>query len=392
MTDDYDPIADAWGSVHEAYRVIRERAAKGGPWWIPKAPHEMNKLAEIIEPERIRYAGAINDAWDCVRDNVLRTGELLVEAKANLPHGSYEAMVQSDLKFDPSTGRRLVIVYKSERLRAYTHVLPTSWFTLYALTTLSEEEFQAGLEHKIIRPAMVQSDVSAIKNLLREQQAESSRTAVEDGCTVEDLYDLIRAGKKYAAIYADPPWSFEVYSGKGKQRSADRHYDTMSLDDIKALPIEQLAADDCALFLWAVMPELPGALDVIRAWGFEYKTVAFNWVKTNENDKFIDLEGNGLHWGMGYWTRANTEICLLATRGSPKRQAMDVHQVIVSPVSEHSRKPDAASVRIERLLGGPNVELPYLELFGRRPMRGWTVWGNQISRGLFHQDIPEFAA
>jgi N6-adenosine-specific RNA methylase IME4 len=90
---------------------------------------------------------------------------------------------------------------------------------------------------------------------------------------------------------------------------------------------------------------------------------------------------------MGYWTRANTEPCLLATRGSPKRQAKDVHQVIMSPVGPHSRKPEEAQARIERLLTGP-----YLELFGRRPMKGWTVWGNQISRGLFHGDIPEFAA
>lgn len=203
---------------------------------------------------------------------------------------------------------------------------------------------------------------------------------IQDGCTLTDLDALIGAQKKYGVIYADPPWSFKVYSGKGKQRSADRRYDTQSLDDIKALPVDKLAADDCALFLWAVMPELPGALEVIKAWGFEYKTVGFTWVKQNRS-------GDGLFWGMGYWTRANAEVCLLATRGSPRRQAMDVHQVVMTPVGEHSRKPEEVSARIERLLPGP-----YLELFARRPMPGWTVWGNEITRGLFHQSIPEFAA
>ena len=221
---------------------------------------------------------------------------------------------------------------------------------------------------------------SAIRSIEIESEGDAYIEQLDDGCTVADLDSLIASGKKYSVIYADPPWSFNVYSGKGKIRSADRHYDTQSLDDIRAMPVAQLAADDCALMMWAVMPELPGALEVIKAWGFTYKTVAFTWVKENRS-------GNGLFWGMGYWTRANAEVCLLATRGAPKRQAMDVHQIIMSPVSEHSRKPDEAQVRIERLLPGP-----YLELYGRRPTPGWTVWGNQISRNLFQQEIPEFIA
>jgi N6-adenosine-specific RNA methylase IME4 len=100
-------------------------------------------------------------------------------------------------------------------------------------------------------------------------------------------------------------------SGKGKQRSAERYYDTSSIEAIKALPVAPLAADDCALFMWAVMPELPGALEVIKAWGFEYKTAGFTWVKQNKS-------GEGLFTGMGYWTRSNAEICLFATRGSPQ--------------------------------------------------------------------------
>lgn len=213
-----------------------------------------------------------------------------------------------------------------------------------------------------------------------EEAQSASDTEREEGCSVADLQTLISAGKKFGVIYADPPWEFRVYSGKGKQRSADRHYPTQSLDFIKQLPIAELAAENCALLMWAVMPELPGALDVIRAWGFEYKTVGFTWVKQNRS-------GHGLFTGMGYWTRANAELCMLATRGSPKRQAMDVPQVVMSPVSEHSKKPDEVQVRIERLLPGP-----YLELFARRTTPGWTVWGNDITRNLFHQSIPEFAA
>lgn len=232
--------------------------------------------------------------------------------------------------------------------------------------------------------AVLAADEKIRASIKKKQAIEEGREGyvknIVDGCTVDDLGVLIESGKKFSVIYADPPWSFKVYSGKGKQRSADRHYDTMSLDDIAAIPIGKLAADDCALFLWAVWPEIPGALEIIKAWGFEYKTAGFVFVKETKS-------ANGLHWGMGYWTRANTEPCLLATRGSPKRKAMDVHQVLMSPVGEHSRKPEETSVRIERLLDGP-----YLELFGRRPMAGWTVWGNQINRGLFHSEIPEMTA
>jgi N6-adenosine-specific RNA methylase IME4/predicted transcriptional regulator len=225
----------------------------------------------------------------------------------------------------------------------------------------------------------------------RERQEHRDAKHVEDGCTVDDLQTLITGGKKFGVIYADPPWVYKVYSGKGKKRSADRHYKenedtgerTLSIEDLKALPILDLAADDCALFLWAVMPELPGALEVMNAWGFAYKTTAFVWVKTSESASGIALNGDGLHWGMGYWTRANAEVCLFGTRGAPKRNAKNIHQILISPVGEHSRKPEQTNARIERLVDGP-----YLEMFGRRPMPRWTVWGNDISRGLFHGNIP----
>ena len=153
----------------------------------------------------------------------------------------------------------------------------------------------------------------------------------------------------------------------------------MSLEEIKALPIADLAADDCALFLWVVNPQLPGGLDVIRSWGFQYKTVAFTWVKQNRG-------GDGLFMGLGYWTRANAESCLLATRGSPSRLAKDVRQIVMAPVAELSRKPAEVRTRIERLVPGP-----YLELFARRPIAGWTSWGNEIATADLayeHGDAP----
>ena len=271
----------------------------------------------------------------------------------------------------------------AKQLGYYTPQQRQRWEICAALPDIEVTELREQIRDSAEGIQTLSSLLAAAKQYLRERQADEHQ-GLEDGCTVAELQTLIDAGKKFGVIYADPPWVFKVYSGKGKTRSADRHYKpdeetgerTLSIDDLKKLPIEQLAADDCALFLWTVMPELPGALEVMKAWGFTYKTAAFVWVKQNESSP-------GLHWGMGYWTRANAELCLLGTRGSPHRIAKDVHQIIMSPVGEHSRKPEETNARIERLLGGP-----YLELFARRPMAGWTVWGNDITRGLFHQAIP----
>jgi N6-adenosine-specific RNA methylase IME4 len=195
-----------------------------------------------------------------------------------------------------------------------------------------------------------------------------------------DLMALIAAGLTYGVILIDPTWPFVTWSEKGKGRSAERHYDMMELDAIKALPIAKLAARDCALFLWATWPTMPIWNEVLEGWGFKYSGIGFLWVKLTPKATFIDLEalrhgrtGHGLHWGMGYGTRANTEPCLFARRGEPHRVAKNVHSVVIAPVREHSRKPDEVHERIERLFPGP-----YLELFARRVVPGWTVWGNEI--------------
>jgi len=177
--------------------------------------------------------------------------------------------------------------------------------------------------------------------------------------------------KKYQIIYADPPWKFTVFSDKGNTRSPSSHYKVMRFTDILDLPIQNLADKNCVLFLWAIYPMLPEALRVIKDWGFEYKTIAFTWVKKNK-------KSNTWFWGMGYWTRQNPEICLLATKGNPKRISKSVHSIIDSRIREHSRKPDEVKERIVALMG----DLPRIELFARQKTEGWDVWGNEVKSDI----------
>ena len=174
--------------------------------------------------------------------------------------------------------------------------------------------------------------------------------------------------KKYSIIYADPPWS---YQNRGTRAAASKHYDTMTIEDIKRMGVGAagggIANEDCVLFMWATFPMLREALDVIEAWGFSYKTVAFNWVKQNRN-------GTGIFMGLGNWTRSNSEICLLATKGKPKRISGSVRSIVLSPLQQHSRKPAEIRDRIVELMG----DLPRIELFARETAPGWDSWGNEV--------------
>jgi N6-adenosine-specific RNA methylase IME4 len=167
------------------------------------------------------------------------------------------------------------------------------------------------------------------------------------GGTVADLEALIAQGRRFATIYPDPPWHFATYGESGQHHAPDMHYDTMTLDRLKALPIGDLALPDAAMFMWATAPHMAQAIELLGAWGFAFKSVAFTWIKT------VRSGGVGLHWGMGYWTRANPEYVLLGTRGAPRRLAPDVHSVVVAPVAEHSAKPAEVRSRVERLVAGP---------------------------------------
>lgn len=177
----------------------------------------------------------------------------------------------------------------------------------------------------------------------------------------------------YRAISADPPWRFKTWSDTRQHKSAQRYYDVMTTNDIAELPVSKLAADDCMLFLWAINPMIPQALDVMKSWGFTYKTIAFTWAKTTPRTDWTWAPK--WHIGLGYWTRANTETCLLGTRGKPERVGRDVRQLLIAPRREHSRKPDEFYSSVERLVSGP-----YLELFSRQRRPGWTCWGNEANK------------
>ncbi len=191
---------------------------------------------------------------------------------------------------------------------------------------------------------------------------------------------------QFKAIYADPPWHYKSYTSVQSQnpasrRDVERHYDTMKLPAIMALPVADLAdRTGCHLFLWTTSPHLPQALLLMEAWGFKYSSIAFTWVKLKRSIdtrqlRVLPSAESDLHVGLGLTTRKNGEFCLLGRRGNARRNAKDVREIILSPVREHSRKPDEAAARIERYCDGP-----YLELFARAPRDGWTVWGNQTDK------------
>lgn len=179
----------------------------------------------------------------------------------------------------------------------------------------------------------------------------------------------------FGAILADPPWRFKAWSGKGTLRAAENHYETMSVQELSSLPVGELAADNCVLFLWVCWPSIKEAIGILETWGFVYKTCAFNWTKAHAGQIELFQDEVKDQMGLGYWTRANTEPCLLATRGKPRRLHADVRQAIISPRREHSRKPTEIHARIERLVSGP-----YLELFSRQGRANWTHWGNETNK------------
>lgn len=178
--------------------------------------------------------------------------------------------------------------------------------------------------------------------------------------------------KKYQIIYADPPWNYPKTGGiKNSRGMAKQFYPTMTLSELELLSVDEITDTNCVLFLWTTYPQLPNALKLIRAWGFEYFGLGFEWIKRNPNtgkDAF----------GMGYWTRANPEPCLLATRGKPKPLSHSVRQLTYAPLGEHSAKPQVIRDKIIELCG----DLPRIELFAREKPDGWDVWGNEVESDI----------
>ena len=175
--------------------------------------------------------------------------------------------------------------------------------------------------------------------------------------------DIYATDKKYNIIYADPAWQY--FESGNKNQSL--HYKTMTIEDICKLPVKDIADNDCILFLWVTFPILQESFKVMEAWGFKYSTCGFNWIKKNKSS-------DTNFFGCGSWTRANSELCLIATKGSITRLDATISQVIETPIEEHSRKPAITYELIERLVG----KLPRIELFCRQPYEGWDAWGNEI--------------
>lgn len=179
--------------------------------------------------------------------------------------------------------------------------------------------------------------------------------------------------KKYNIIYADPPWHYgsksAVNNTKGSEiKPLSDHYQTMRLDDMKAMDVKRFVADDAACFMWVTDSHLDEALEVMKTWGFKYKTIVFNWVKTTSTGKYCK--------NVAPWTMKSSEICLLGTRGAMTKykKANNVESLVFAQRDRHSKKPDEVRRRIETLFG----DLPRVELFCRYPAAGWDVWGNEV--------------
>lgn len=185
------------------------------------------------------------------------------------------------------------------------------------------------------------------------------------------------AQRQAKLILADPAWSYLTYSGASvPQRAEEQHYDVMTLEDLMELPVGDLAADDCALVMWTIGSHLDQAIKLGEHWGFEYKSDLFVWVKVGKKDPSVRPIG------LGKWTRKQTEMALIFSRGHPKRLDAGVRQlieaeehIIHAAKREHSRKPDEQYERLERLVSGP-----YVELFARQHRLGWQSWGNETGK------------
>lgn len=144
----------------------------------------------------------------------------------------------------------------------------------------------------------------------------------------------------------------------------------MKIQDIKDLPVKELAAKDCVIFMWITYPMLKEGIELMEAWGFKYKTIGFQWIKLNKS-------GKGKFFGLGRWTRGNTEACFIGVRGKPRRKSNSVSQIIEESVKAHSQKPEVVRDKIRELMGG---DLNYIELFARQHSEGWDCWGNEVGK------------
>jgi len=285
---------------------------------------------------------------------IITAGRILIEAKAEIPHGEWEGWLADQTPISGRTASTLMRIAGDSNILRYSanrnrdSVLPDDKVVLAQLCGLEAEKFDGFVADGTIHAE------------LRRGEFRAALTAGAHNAAPPPLEDLPHG--KWRAILADPPWAFETRGG-GNDRAPENHYPTMSLTALENLPIMQIAADDAVLFLWVTSDRIKNAPRLMHGWGFELVSTAFVWVK----------EGPA---GLGYWTRKGAEICLLGKRGSPKRLSGGVEEVIRAPRGPHSQKPAEVRERIEALVPGP-----YVELFARDVREGWDVWGNHPGLG-----------
>ena len=284
---------------------------------------------------------------------IVTAGRILIEAKAEIPHGEWEGWLADHTPISGRTASTLMRIAGDANILRYSanrnrdSVLPDDKVVLAQLCGIEADQFDGLVEAGTIHPEMRRGDLRAALTAQRHTAAPA----------LENL-----PHGKWRAILADPPWAFDT-RGAGNDRAPENHYPTMSMTAIELLPVMNIAADDAVLFLWVTSERIKDAPRIMIQWGFDLVSTAFVWVK----------EGPA---GLGYWTRKGAEICLLGKRGNPKRLSGGVEEVIVAPRGAHSEKPPEVRERIEALVPGP-----YVELFARDVREGWDVWGNHPGLG-----------
>ena len=302
------------------------------------------------------WANHINACWRASFSGVMRTGQLLNEAKAALAHGEFLQMIENKLDFSARRAEMIMRISSDKRIAnpKYASLLPQEWTNLYEITKLDDREFEAAIEAKVIRPDMTGRELKQAQKKKARAQKEASLGLKIDGLPTE----------KFGVIVADPPWKYKTYSEEtGMDRAADNHYPTQDTAKISTLDVRSIAADDCVLFLWATAPMLPDALTCMIAWGFTYKTHMI-W----------DKEA----LGTGYWFRNQHELLLVGTRGKTVAPAMgdQVSSVRREKRGKHSAKPEWFLEMIE----GYFPTIPKIELNRRgAPRPGWKAWGNEAT-------------
>ena len=318
------------------------------------------EIYEMLYPETIarNQPGHVNNYKSSRAESALELQNNIFESKSINPNQNEpkQSFVKDTAK---KTGHSVTKVKDEIRIANKIDTEVKEQIRSTELANKKTELLSIARETPEVQKTITQKIVSGTATSVRQakQQIRSDE--------IKDSPPIIPTGK-YNIIYADPPWTYDDTASAG-ERGACFKYNVMSIEDLCNMPIKNLAADDCLLFMWVTMPKLNECFRVIEAWGFKYKTVAFTWVKRNKN-------GVGWFWGMGRWTRSNAELCLLAGKGNPIRISGGVHSIIDAPVEEHSKKPNIVRERIIELCG----DLKRIELFARQKIPGWEVFGNEI--------------